>query len=170
MALSYNTIYNQALNAIKSTCYNVSRYSSLPSQFKSGYTTTKTAGEDNLCTWTFKISNPVNSISTSTVDSDFSELMKQYGITPSGEQVTPGGLYNFYTALSIFCTARVCMCSSQFNSGVYPVYDRSANYQTATKLPVDAIAYAIDGIRVAQDIIKIITANSKARFIRYTIS
>lgn len=165
---TYRTLYNQALSSIKSICMNVSNFGALPSHYKPGYTYTQSNARAYL---KWSISNPVNQVSTDTVDTDFSNLMNTYGITGILDNtVTPRGILNFYTALAVFCTARVCICSSQLNTNKYIVYDNSTSYSTYTKIPEGDLIYATDINTICGNINSIIGSNIKSKFIKYTTS
>lgn len=166
MAITYRTLYNQALNLIKSSCVNVSNYSSLPSSFKSGYSESRSSG---LETAYFRIANPVSSISTTTVDNDFNSIMTNYGISSRLDQsITARGLINFYAALASLVQAKVCICQAR-NSGKYVCYETRHSFTTLPSIPEGDLIYATDTNTVCNNIIQIIANNAKGRPIYFNI-
>lgn len=182
MAVTYQQLYDQAIQAVVNSCYNISKWNSLPSQFKSGYSQSMsfTGSYPNesgvqvswrLMTATFRISNPIQQFSQDTVESDFQSVLNYYGISPRLTEVpSSNGLIEFFQAFAVFCSARVNICASQFNSTRYTVYDRSAPYEYAAALSEGNLATASDADTITSACIKIIGSTAKEAWIRYTLT
>lgn len=164
--MTYQTLYNSVLSTIKSACYNVSRYGSLPAQLKAGWSTTQTNARARL---TMTVANPIGQVSTSTVDSQFSSFIKTtYGINLSAT-VDQRGMITFFQAVALFCTAKVKVCSSQYNTGRYIVYDQNGS---VSKVPVPSgltISHD-DANNICETVLGYIIANSNSMFVRYNAS
>lgn len=110
MAITYQTLYNETLSTIKSSCLNVSNYSALPSAYKAGYYEQKTWTFNHLTYYTkCTINNPVPQISASQVENDFKNFMGLFGINPYlSKEVTARGAIGFYGAVANFISRNVC--------------------------------------------------------------
>lgn len=162
--MTYQQLYDIALNSIKSTCLNISNYDSIPAEFKSGYSTKQTTKRAVL---TITIVNPIGQVAPTTADSEFSAWIAQCGVNLSAE-IDPRGLLNFYVALASFCSAKVRVLGGQQSDTKQMVYIPNGVPTTYTTIPNGDLLVATDMDTCTTTINSIISNNTKSYAIQYT--
>lgn len=162
--MTYQQLYDIALNSIKSTCLNISNYNAIPAEFKSGYSTKQTT---NRAVLTITIVNPIGQVASTTADSEFSAWIAQCGINLSA-QIDPRGLLNFYVALASFCSAKVRVLGGQQSNTKQMVYIPDGAPVIYTTIPTGDLLVASDISTCTGTINSIISNNTKSYPIQYT--
>lgn len=171
MAVTLQSLFDIAVSNISSICANISDFSSISSEFKSGYSRTFNHNRSRL---TFTIAKSISQATTDQVSSQLSTFLSDNGFSDMNEELHSAELISFYTLLAVFTSARVFDVSSQFTSNKYVCYysnDTSYNFDGATVSAADNdIILASDGLLSSYYFQKIIQQNIRAKSIQYNVS
>lgn len=171
MAVTLQSLFDIAVSNISSICTNISSFSSISSEFKSGYSRTFNHNRSRL---TFTIVDGVSQSTTDQVSSQLSTFLSDNGFSDMNEELCSSELISFYTLLAVFTSARVFDVSSQFTSNKYICYyssDTAYNFDSATVSAADnEIILASDGLLSSYYFQKIIHQNVRAKSIQYNAS
>lgn len=165
---TYRELYNNALSKIKSVCKNVSSYSSVSSNLKSGYskgvTSTQGGNYPQRPYAYLKISNVVPQVETSTVDSQFSTHMSNCGFSSILDtNTTARGEVLFMRAVGEFCSAKIYTAQGQ-NSGKFVCYNPNG---TPT---VSAYNNSLNISATDANILDVITKNASTSTVVYNFT
>lgn len=165
----YQELYDQALNTIKQLCMNVSNYNRLDAAFKASYSKNYTTGRATLVE---TISNPIEQVDPSIVETDYTNWMTSCGITTYLDQtveIDSRGLFNFYGALASFSTAKIRTIAGNASTVQQVVYVTGTSPVSITQLPyMSRLMYAIDVSTYFTQINAIIINNTKSYVVKYT--
>ncbi len=168
MAMTYQTLFDTFFNQLKTLCWNVSNFTGLPAQFKTGYTTTQTSG---LATFTWKISNPITQVTEDQLKTDVTQFFKDTRKIDLSATVTPRGLMNFYGAIACYCSSRIKAVGSLFNNnGSYVCAILNETIPTYTSIPDGIECVASDIQTLTTTINQIMGGSIRGYALKYTIS
>lgn len=170
MAVTLQSLFDIAVSNISSICSNILNFSSISSEFKSGYTR---EFNHNRSKCTVTIANPVSQVNTSQVSSQFSTFLSDNGFSDMSKELSSGEIISYYILVAVFTSARVNYVASQFSIDTYICYNNNNNkvtydFDSAVISAVDnEIILASDGLISSYYFQKIINQNIKANSIQY---
>lgn len=137
--ITYNEIIDLMKNWIKTNATNIASYSSIPSQFKSGWSSSaniSSNGPHYTSTYTVRISQYVSQVSAATVDTDMNNFLTSIGIASKLSQNIPTSEFlNFINDIISFCATKLGFAISQFNSNRYLIYNtKNTSYSSLITL------------------------------------
>lgn len=163
----YQTIFDSFKNSAVNACWNVVNYASIPSYFKTGYSTSQTYKK---ATFYWRIVNPVVQVSKEDLEKDIDNYFVDVLGINLNETTTPRGLINFYSAVSSYCSARLRSVGCLFTSTTYIVADLTQNIEQFTTIPEGILITATDVASITQNIFRIMSSSIRGYAIQYTIS
>lgn len=177
---TYNTIINTVATWVDNNAYNLSRFSSLPAAFKSGYSYTinipKTQGGNDTYqpTCTVTNSNYFTQTNTSTVISQLQQFFNARGVTNLNANVPTSEFLNFINNLVSFWSTKLVFTVSQFASGQYLIYQpNNTTYNSIVQMTTNEankLIEASDMMKMFDMLFNIISQNIRSVPIKHNFS
>ena len=164
-SFTYQQVFDKAITVLKSQCKNVSDFANMPSQFKSGYSTTITNGRAKV---TYTISNPIASATETDLSNGFKSALAKVGLSDKlSSKATSRGLLDFYKAFVLFCSCSIRVCTSQFTSTQCIAYVAGTIGSITASGDGDTISPQ-DFTDASSTLVELMISNTKPYYVKYT--
>lgn len=173
--ININITYQQIIDQLATSIYNViDNNSTLPSAFRSGYSTTvasvSSGGPSNISATAYISSSiSASSVSKQTIINDINNYVTRLGISTTASP-TPRGLITFFNALAAYTSNALSLCTSEFSSSVPILFSSVGSSTSVISQASGDIATALDITSMINVLTSYVCGSARHRICTYSYS